>query len=126
MLMTVVTDITPTLGGVEKTAVPLAARRFRFGGGYAAPVDLITASLRRRPSGSSLKALGEERMQRKPEAGATVPAHFRRERDWSADGIPDADADAADVAYARRVLDDPETQWIDWDDAKRKLANEDD
>ena len=37
-----------------------------------------------------------------------------------------AEADAADVAYARRVLDDPDTEWVDWDDVKRELAHKDD
>ena len=35
-------------------------------------------------------------------------------------------ADANDVAYAKHVLDDPETEWMDWDDAKRELADKGD
>ena len=35
---------------------------------------------------------------------------------------PKTPEDAADVAYARRVVDDPDTEWVDWDDLKRELA----
>ena len=36
---------------------------------------------------------------------------------------PKTPADAADVAYARRVVDDPDTEWVDWDDIKRELTD---
>ena len=32
-------------------------------------------------------------------------------------------ADAADIAYAQRVVDDPDTEWVDWGDIKRELAD---
>lgn len=60
-------------------------------------------------------------MQRKPQATATEAARHRRKRGRTPDGKLDAD-----VAYARRVLDDPETEWIDWNQAKRELASKDD
>lgn len=39
---------------------------------------------------------------------------------------PDAVPDAVDLAYAKRVLDDPDTEWIDWEDVKRELAGQGD
>ena len=39
---------------------------------------------------------------------------------------PSAQVDADDVAFAMRVLNDPATEWIDWDDAKRELAGKGD
>jgi hypothetical protein len=30
--------------------------------------------------------------------------------------------DRVDVEESRRVLDDPETEWVDWRDAKRRLG----
>ena len=37
-----------------------------------------------------------------------------------------ADEDAADVAYTRRVLNVPDAEWIGWDDIKRELADKGD
>ena len=36
---------------------------------------------------------------------------------------PKTPADAADIAYAQRVVDDPDTEWVDWGDIKRELAD---
>lgn len=51
---------------------------------------------------------------------------FQTKRDRARKEAPDAEADAADVAYARHVLDDPDTEWVDWDDDKRELVHKDD
>lgn len=37
-----------------------------------------------------------------------------------------AEADAADLACAKRVLDSPDTEWVDWEDVKRELADKGD
>lgn len=51
---------------------------------------------------------------------------FLTKRDQPAKKSRDAEVDAADVAYAKRVLNDPDTEWVDWDDVKRDLADKDD
>jgi len=35
----------------------------------------------------------------------------------------ESEADGADVAYAKRVLQEPHTEWVSGDDVKRELAN---
>ena len=47
---------------------------------------------------------------------------FVMKQDRARGGARDVEADAADIAYARHVLDDPDTEWIDWNDVKRELA----
>lgn len=51
---------------------------------------------------------------------------FLTKRDRASKQQPDAATDAADLAYAKRVLDDPETEWVDWNDVKRELADQGD
>ncbi len=51
---------------------------------------------------------------------------FLTKRDRAREEPRDAKADAAAVAYARRVLNDPDTEWVDWDDVKRELADKSD
>ena len=57
--------------------------------------------------------------------GKAVPRMlgFLTKRNRARKEARNAEADAADVAYARRVLDDPDTEWVDWDDVKRELAH---
>ena len=44
-------------------------------------------------------------------------------RDQAGEEAGNAEVDTADVTCAKRVLDDPGTEWVDWDDAKRELAH---
>ncbi len=48
---------------------------------------------------------------------------FLTKHDQAGKESRNAEVDAADVACAKRVLDDPGTEWVDWDDAKRELAH---
>ena len=50
---------------------------------------------------------------------------FLGKRDRARKEARDAEAEMANVAYARRVLDDPDTKWVDWDDVKRELVHKD-
>lgn len=57
----------------------------------------------------------------KPGSGALG---FPTKRDQAAEKSRDAKADATDAAYAKRILNDPDTEWVDWDDVKRELASQ--
>ena len=62
---------------------------------------------------------------RKHKDKPAMPGFFKN-RDRASKQRPDAVMDAADAAYAKRVLDDPDTEWVDWNDVKRELADQGD
>ena len=51
---------------------------------------------------------------------------FLTKRDQADQEARNAEVDAAEAAYTKRVLDDPDTEWVDWDDVKRDLADKHD